>query len=91
MRGFQPSTVSGGKSVPRLRGMYDCDVFPLRASDQHMVYFMGTLLSVVIAIFGLFSTQRTLSKMPNVAINPLKTVEFCLCHMARGGKEERER
>lgn len=68
--------------------MDDCDVLTLRTADQNMAYFMGTR-SVVIAIFSYFQ-QHTQSKVINVAINPLKTIQFYLCHMAQAGKEERE-
>lgn len=72
MRGFMPSTVSGRRNDPALREMDDCDVLTLWTTDQHMVYFMGTR-SVAIAIFC-YSQQHTLSKVINVAINPLKTI-----------------
>lgn len=63
--------MSGGKSVPALRRMDDCEVFGLWATDQHTVYFMGTR-SVVIVIFcySQHSIRRVKSLMWGKAHQP---------------------
>lgn len=83
--------MSGGKSVPALRGMGDCDVFTLWATDQHMVYFTEAR-SVVIVMLCYSPTHSRLSKITNVgkAHQPPPNNLILSFSYEHGRKEDRE-